>query len=83
MSHDNFHHNTFDLRTELNSVKEENDSSFGNQNASISRSANKRDRIDPTLMQPAGIKSSKTKTFNNKYAAHYVCEIGSLKDFSP
>lgn len=83
MSHDNFQHHTFDMRTELNSVKEETDSSFGNQNVSFSRSANKRDRLDPTQMMPAGMKSSKDKVFNNKYAAHFVCEIGNLKDYSP
>ena len=69
MSLENFQHQQLDMRTELNSVREEADSSIGIPTA-ITRSANRKERMDPSQMMPAGMKSWKTKSFNNKYAAH-------------
>jgi len=42
-----------------------------------------KDRMDPAMMKPAGVTSSKEMTHTQKYSAHHSSEIDQFNDFSP
>ena len=61
-----------------------NRSNYGDDRSStMSAQRKKRERLDPAMMQPAGVQSNKHKPFKNKYSSHYYSEIDKLKNFSP
>lgn len=51
--------------------------------SSGSSSRRMKERLDPAMMRPAGIQTSKQKTYSEKYSAHYSSEITHLNQFSP
>lgn len=46
------------------------------------RGLEKNDKMDPSKMVPAGIKSTKNKQFNTKYSSHLNSELGNQNDFN-
>lgn len=59
---------------EVLSARADSDSQRGDTFGSATR-VKKKEKLDPAKMQPAGVKTAKDRTFNQKYSAHHFSEL--------
>lgn len=59
---------------EVHSARADSESQRGETFSSAARNK-KKEKLDPAKMQPAGVKTAKDKTFNQKYSAHHYSEL--------